>query len=356
MTWSIYPGGQLLTSYSDIWSEVNREYSHSHPLLDPKFIIPLYKHFGSEHVMLGVEKEPGGKIVSMALLEKRGKGVWQLFLPSQAQVAPAIFGNKKSATDYCRSLDELMGSLPGYVWLLGLVNQDPDYSGLVDHCNLRNFERLEHATTINISVQGSFDDYWQSRGKKLRSEIGRKFRNLEREGVSHRLVEWRDYNDMAEAVAVHGSIESAGWKGQKGTAIRRDNVQGFFYTELLQNFARTGGARVYQLYFGDKIVASQITVIQNGMMVLLKTAHDESMSAYAPGRLIDYKIMEQLFAGTEISKIEFYTNASREDSKWTTGSRDICHINYFRSYLFKRLAQAARKFRNTPEKFKAVPG
>lgn len=306
--------------------------------------------------MLGVEKEPDGKIVSVVLLENRAKGVWQLFLPSQAQVAPAIFGNKQSTADYRRSLNQLLESLPGYAWLLGLVNQDPDYSGLVDHCNICQAERREHATTINVSVQGSFDDYWGSLSKKLTSDIGRRFRRLEKEGVPHRLVEWRDYNDMAEAVAVHGEIESAGWKGAKGTAIRRDNVQGFFYTEVLQNFARTGGARVYQLYFGDKIVASQITVIQNGMMVLLKTAHDESMSVYSPGRLVDYIMMERLFAGNEVRKIEFYTNASKEDARWSTGSRNIYHVNYFRSCLFKTLAHAARKFRNTPKKIKDVPG
>lgn len=172
-------------------------------------------------------------------------------------------------------------------------------------------------------------------------------RRLQREGISPQLVERRDVNSVAVAVAVHGELEAAGWKGKNGTAIRRDNAQGSFYTDVMQNFAQADGACAYQLYLGDRAAASQLTITQNGMLVLLKIAHDESLSTYSPGRLLDYLMLERLFSDSSIRKIEFYTNASRDDSRWATGSRKIGHVNYFRSNFLKRLVQMARKFKTT---------
>lgn len=342
MTWSLHPAGELRTIYRDIWSAVNREYNGANPLLDPKFVIPLYSHFGNEQVYLGIEKTSDGKPTGVLLLECRGKGVWRIFLPSQAQIAPAIFGSKHTADECCRSLDRLMATLPGFAWLLELVNQDTEYFANIESSTIRCLEWREHATTINIVPQESFEEYWRSRSKNLTHDIGRIFRRLEKEGISARLVERRDVNEMDEAVAVHGELEAAGWKGKNGTAIRRDNVQGYFYTEVMQNFSQARGACAYQLYLGDRVAASQLTVAQNGMLVLLKTAHDESLSVYSPGRLLDYLMLERLFADREIRKIEYYTNASHDDLRWATGSRKIGHINYFRSYIFKRLVQVTR--------------
>ncbi len=356
MTWSIHPASQLQTTYSDLWSVLNREYSDAHPLLDPKFVIPLYKHFGSERVLLGIEQAIDGKTTGALLIESRGKGVWQIFLPSQAQIAPAVFGRRHSVEEFCHSLENLMASLPGFVWLVELVNQDPDYSAPVKDFNIRRAEWRAHATTINIIPQGSFEEYWKSRSRKMTSDIERTFRRLEKEGISARLIEQREHADMAAAVAVHGDLEAAGWKGKNGTAIQRDNVQGHFYTEVMQNYSDSRGACAYQLYFGDRVAASQLTIVQNGMLVLLKTAHDESLSIYSPGRLIDYLMLQRLFADSEIRRIEFYTNASRDDSRWTTGSRHIGHVNFFRSAILKRLVQIARKIRTFPGESKKGSG
>src|SRR5204862_5121764 len=138
---------------------------------------------------------------------------------------------------------------------------------------------------------------------------------MEREGG--RLVEIGDAASMAQAVAEHGRLESAGWKGQTGTAIHADNVQGRFYREALERFATTDAARVYQLHLGGRVIASQLAIQQNRMMVLLKTAHDESFAAYSPGRLLDYLMLERLFEQRSVSVVEFYTKASSEDARWS---------------------------------------
>ena len=348
MSWSIYPGGLISTEYRDVWRQANQRYTHSHPLLDSNFVAPLYKHFGGDNVFLAVKKE-SQDVIAMALLEKLGKGMWQLFLPSQAQIGPVIFGSG-SSIDSSNPLGDLVRSLPGYAWLIGILNQDPDHPGIPVSPDSKHMERLEHVKTINLSIAGNFADYWQARDNSLTANTERRFRKLGREGFTHVLVELRDYRDMAAAVAEHGRLESTGWKEKLGTAIHPDNIQGRFYIEVLENFSKVDGARVYQLHFNNKVVASRLAIIQNQMLVFLKKTYDESFSTYAPGRMLDYKIFERFFTEKEIKKVEYYTNATTEDSKWSTGARHIYHINYYRSPLLKRATMTARKLRGASKK------
>lgn len=62
-------------------------------------------------------------------------------------------------------------------------------------------------------------------------------------------------DDIAQAIADYGLLESAGWKAEGGTAIHPDNAQGRFYRAMLENFCRQGRGRVYRYRFDDKVVA-----------------------------------------------------------------------------------------------------
>lgn len=344
MSWDIYPAKQLFLDHRETWQRLNREHCQAHPLLDIKFIEPAFEYFGNDRVLLAVECV-SGVAVNAALLEQLGKGNWQLFLPSQQPLGPAIFSRGSDSAALHRSLRGLAAALPGYPLILGFLKQDSGYSALCAADGLSFMERVDDVETINIVVNQDFDIYWQSRSRKLVKEMRRKFRKVEQDGIELRLVELRDYSQMATAVAQHGDIESSGWKGKKGTAIHHDNVQGHFYTKVMENFSKEGGARAYQLYFNDKIAASLLTIVQQGMMVVLKTAHDESMSIYAPGRLIDYKMLEGLFSGGDVTNIEMYTNASLEDKRWCTDSRNIYHLNYYRSGISEYLIKGTRKIK-----------
>ena len=68
---------------------------------------------------------------------------------------------------------------------------------------------------------------------------------------------------MPGAVDRYGALESRGWKGAQGTAVRHDNEQGRFYDAVMSNFARDGCAHVYELYLGEQLAASRL-LVSNG--------------------------------------------------------------------------------------------
>jgi hypothetical protein len=136
--------------------------------------------------------------------------------------------------------------------------------------------------------------------------------------------------DMREAVTRYGGLESAGWKQAAGTAVHIDNPQGRFYAEVLEQFAATRHGRVYELWIADRLAASRLVISGAGMHIILKTSYDESLSEFAPGRLLLYALLERAFAERSQRAVEFYTNATVDQLAWATASRTISHSVHFR--------------------------
>jgi hypothetical protein len=340
MKWSLYPGGYLLDRYGEAWQTLNTRCCNAHPLLDLKFIVPLFECFGSKDVLLAV-RESENRALAMALIEPAGIGRWRLFMPSQANIGPILLDEGgASVADHLKSL---IHSLPGVTWQVGFPSLDPSYCRLADIADEPRIERIVHWTTTYVDTLGSFEDFWEAKGKRFKQSVKRRFSELGKRGIAWHLKELVNDEDMAQGVAQYGQLESAGWKGVQGTAIREDNVQGDFYKQVLQNFSRSNGARIYQLYFDDRLVASQLTVSQNRMLVVLKTTYDESMAFLAPGRLLDYLVIERLFADDDINRIENYTNASIEDARWCSGTRILYHVNYYRTVAIMPIVQTKRR-------------
>lgn len=345
MTWKIYPAKALIERYSHDWDQLHLDAYDSHPLYDMRFIGPALNCFSEDddRVRLAVEIE-SDRPKAMALVEHRGLGRWQLFLPSQIPLGPLMLRPDASAEDCAAYLNDLLATLPGYAWTISLLKQDPAYCISLNATGGTQGEWLCYGTTVSIALTGTFSEYWQSRSKNLRAKMRKLLGKLEQEGGF--FTEVRECTDMARAIAEHGRLESAGWKGRRGTAIEKDNVQGVFYREVLEEFAVSGEGRVFQLRLNGRVIASQLAIQQNGVLVLLKTAHDESYATYSPGRTLDYLMLQHLFEEGELRMVEYYTNASTEDMRWSTSQRDIYHFNYFRSPLLRSAAKAARRVRH----------
>lgn len=296
--------------------------------------------------MLMAREDTHGNIVGLALVEKASVGVWRLFMPSQANVGPILLEDCGSAARTCQCLDELMQSLPGLAWQLGLQKQDPLYSRFAEVKHESRLERVPDWNTTHIDIDGEFARFWRTRDKKVRQDVRRILKRLEVAGISWRLDELCDCGSMASGIRDYGQLESAGWKSREGTAIRHDSIQGEFYTRVLQNFARANNASIYQLYYNDRLAASLLTISQNRMLVVLKTTYDESKASLSPGRLIDYLMLERVFASPKIRRIENYTNASGADARWCSGTRELFHVNYYRTGILRRLAVLRRRARS----------
>jgi hypothetical protein len=335
--WEILDARASFDEFAADFDRLGAAYYRGHPLLSSAFVGPLVRHFAGPQVRLCVARR-AAEIIAIAILERRKAGIWSAFVPGQAQIAPVLI---PPGVD----LDGLIAVLPGMPIALELLSQDPDFSFLLAENDSLVDEMTIHETTMNISLQGEFADYWDRRPKKLRSNIGRYFRRLDKDHEAWRFEAITEPESISAALDRYGILESAGWKGRAQSAIHPDNAQGAFYRDVLHNFARSARARIYELSIGEELAASRIAVSGGSMLVMLKTTYRESLRRYSPGRLLLNLVLQHEFEARQFDVSEFYTDVTRDQLEWSTGTREILHLMHYRNVLFRGAIQCSRPAR-----------
>lgn len=320
------------------WQALNRRYGDS-PLLDPLFLRPAIEQFasGDELVAIGhVADQPA----AMAILGRSGGLGWQTFQPANAPLGalvldPTLIGGLEGLAD-----GSLAQRLPGPALMIGLSQLDPAFIARPD--DGERVQGLDYIDTARVTLADRYEDYWAARGKNLRHNMKRQRNRLERDGVTMRLERLTAAADMARAVEDYGALESAGWKQEAASAVHIDNAQGRFYRDMLTAFAGRGEALVLRLFYDETLVASDLCLLRDRILIILKTSYDETTKSTSPAHLMRHEMIKQAFDEGDIGCIEFYGPAQDWHRRWTDDVRGLYHLNLYRWPLLKRLHQRRR--------------
>lgn len=324
MTWKFQPAATNFENVREDWDSLNSA-NGNHILLDSGFVSPLLRHFGNGNIVLARKSDAANP--GMALLVRQGTGRWETFQPSQASLGLIVLGRRDEAGN---GLLELTRELPGYAMQLSVMQQDPDYSSFTANTNEGNLQSLNYIDTARITLKGTFEEYWKARGTNLRHNLARRRRRMTEKGYSLELVEVHTPGDVPAAIREYGLLESKGWKASGGTAVSEDNAQGQFYREVFEHFSARGEAVIYQLHLNGKVAASDLCLIRDGMMVVLKTTYDEEMNEFSPALMMREEILRKAYNGGRVRVIEFYGRVMEWHTKWSEEIRTLYHINCFR--------------------------
>jgi CelD/BcsL family acetyltransferase involved in cellulose biosynthesis len=318
--WQIFPATELARQ-REIWDTLKRQMADL-PILDAEFFELLLKHFGSGRERLAVAMA-GKQPVAAGIFQPNGPWSWCTFQPSQAPLGAWLASGAVTAT-IAQTLAPRLAPLCVFV---GITQQDPD---LVPRPSSVMLEGVDYIRTARVTITGTFEDYWSKRGKNLRHTLRRQRNRLERESVVTRLRIVTHPDEVANAVAHYGQLESRGWKAQFGTAIAPDNAQGRLYAEWLKSCATRGETAIFEYYFGDIFVASDLCVHRHGVLLILKTTYDESQDTTSPTMLMRREMFEAFHHEGRISRVEFYGSLMGWHTKWTEEIRQMYHVNVFR--------------------------
>ncbi|QYF95070.1 GNAT family N-acetyltransferase [Massilia sp. PAMC28688] len=323
MKWTLLPACAL-EDMSTVWNELHAR-SDATPLLALDFVQPLLTEFARGDELLA-RCDMHGRTVAMALVVRTGRGRWSTFQPSQAPVGLWL---QERGLDVNTLLACLMRALPGMPLVFGLTQCDPDLLPRPpDGPRLRTMDYID---TARITLAGSFDDYWQARGKNLRSNLKKQRAKLAKDGVPLRMQICRDPADVAQAVADYGRLESAGWKAGGGTAVAADNDQGRYYRAMLERFCARGAGSIYRYWFGEQLAAMDLCVEDAQQIIVLKTTYDETIpKSLSPTLLMREEACRALFEARAFERLEFYGKVMEWHTRWTDEVRTLYHINFYR--------------------------
>jgi hypothetical protein len=320
--WRFFP----VTSFRDVateWDSLNRVNSGL-PLLDSYTVELLCREFGSGKERVAFCSGPEGPLAA-AILHRRGVGLWETFQPAQSPLGAWVSNPTTPIRDLLRSLSR---SLPLPCFQIALTQQDPEILArpMASEC----VSTLDYIETSRISILSSFDEYWQSRGSNLRQNLKKQRNRLAKDGVDVRLEVISSADAIGKAVDEFGLLESSGWKGAEGTAVHPGNAQGRYYRCLFERLAAQGEATVLRYLFNGRLAASDLCLHRDGVLIVLKTAFDETNKSISPALLMKTEAYRELFSDGRTRRIEFYGKAMEWHRKWTDEMRTMYHINYFR--------------------------
>ncbi|MGH8855418.1 MAG: GNAT family N-acetyltransferase, partial [Telluria sp.] len=320
--WSVALLDNGLGDHAFAWDALNHSRFGGHPLFSSLFVDRLLREFGTGREYLCILGE-GEAIDAMAIVRRRNRYLWSSFLPTQCQLGPTMVPEAEM-------LDSLVASLPGKALQLDLLCNDPQPNNILA-TTTRGARRVAHALTMNVSLIGSFADYWEGRPRSLASRLGRCEQRAEFDGLAPRLVRITEADQIGPALDRHARLEGADWKGRRGAAPGSTREQIRFYEGLLHAAAQQGSAAVYELWLGDRLAASRLALSKAGTLVMLKAADDEELADYAPGHLLLRMAIEDAFVTFPGGRIEFHTDASADQLDWAGASRWIEHLSLFRN-------------------------
>lgn len=333
--WAFFPLRQF-PAHQETWQALNLA-GPATPLLSHQFLLPAIEEFAHGSELLAVCSSRDG-VEAMAALSRIGVGRWDTFQPSQCPIGLWL---QRPEIPLQPLLDSLLRALPGVALAVGITQQDPD---LVRRpADRRCILTLDYIQTARVTLAADFDQYWKGRGKNLKQNMKRQRSRLEKDGIKTALEILTEPADVAQAIVDYGELESASWKGKRGTAIHPQNAQGRFYGSILQSFAAQGKARMYRYRFNDKVVAMDLCIDENGTLIVLKTAHDGSLKNVSPAFLMRQEAFRRLIEERRIKRIEFYGRMMDWHTKWSDEVRTMYHLNYYRWAALPELRRILRR-------------
>jgi hypothetical protein len=309
-------------------------------LISAETIDAALTHFGvgDERIAFGSRD---GVDVTAILLRAPYRGVVNIFLPSQLPLAPIL--NPKTLPLEASDLRALISAVSFSGFVLRVSSLDSRWGS--DFAKVPGIEKEVLLETPSIDLPSDLDAYMAERANKFKSDLRRRRKKAESEKGAVSFKELSQPEDIDDAVAQYGLLESRGWKGAAGTSVDAEGAQFQFYREWLRRRAEFGEARVFTLHIGDTLAAMRLALQKEDCLYMLKVTYDEALRAYSPGALMLESIIEWCYTEKiDVRRIEFYGKASEAHQPWLTSTRSICTASVYRFEWLGAL-QAERKRR-----------
>jgi len=333
--WTIHPVTELSTLQTE-WDSLNSRTARL-PMLDLDFWSIIQRHFGNGDELACLCRD-GDEVVAGTIIRPIGKGRWETFAPGQAPLGAWLCTDAQPVDRLLKTLSEV---LPGPAISVGLTRLDPPFCARPEAGG--NLSTLDYILTGQIVCQDGFEAFWQRRGKNLRHNMNRQRNRLGRDEVQTSLRTIRDKDSIRASIDAYGHLESAGWKGESGSALHPDNTQGRFYRELFEFYSSKNEAVVYEYYYNADLVAVDLCLRRGNALTILKTTHDERQKGTSPALLMRQESVRDMLDCDGITHIDFYGKKMDWHTKWTENFRVMYHVNYDRFSLLARLRRKPKQ-------------
>jgi CelD/BcsL family acetyltransferase involved in cellulose biosynthesis len=268
----------------------------------------------------------GGELVAVAALEAQGPA-----LRSATNWHTPAYDLVAEGADDARALADAVLRLRPRRLDLRFVDADglaaPAFGAAAAAADYRILTRpLEESPYIPVT--GDWDAYAKTLRKKMLQDLARQRRRLEEDVGPLSVTVETGGTGLEEAMEKGFRLEAAGWKGRGGTAIVSRPETHAFYTAVARWAAERGWLRLAFLSVGDRPIAFEFGLEENGAVYNLKPGYDESYARYGPGGVLTEHIVRGAFE-RGVRSYEFLGDADPYKLRWARFVRQRLVVQAF---------------------------
>ena len=300
------PADASTPSFRAQWEALVADAAEPNPFFEPWFLIPSLEHLGSASCRIAVF-EQGDRLAGLLPLA-RPRSYYGYPVPHAATWlhdnafcgAPLIARGSERA--FWRALLEAFDNRPGAALFLHLPELPADgaaacaLDAVLDEQG-RRAVTVDDASRAMLASDLDAEEYLaHSMSAKKRKELRRQHKRLSEEGeLTFERVEGAA--GIGQWIEDFLTLESAGWKGEAGSALDHSNATRATFTDALTGAAQANRLERLALRLDGKPIAMLANFIAPPAAFSFKTAFDERYSRFSPGLLLQLENLALLERG-----------------------------------------------------------
>lgn len=180
--------------------------------------------------------------------------------------------------------------------LLHLTNMQEQVGDSPNPLVIAGNNRISRHRGSRIVIDGSYEDYLRSRGKKYRTDVERCFRHLHKAG-DVRFQRAETPEEIRKTFALLEDFQKRRRNEIGGSYVLDQPHYSTFYRNLLLDEAECGLAQIYALSVDGEVIATLYALVLAGTVTVLRfSTGDKRWSYLAPGRLILMSTIQHFIA------------------------------------------------------------
>lgn len=289
------PGDAAQPAFRDQWQALANEAAEPNPYFEPWFLLPSLDHLGSPNSAIAACFEEDHLIGLMPIVRQQGYYGYPIphvttWLHDNAFCgAPLV--EKGHERSFWRALLANLDSSPGAAIFLHLpeLPGDGPMTGALDAVlceDARHAVTVEDGTRAMLASNCDPDTYLaHSMSTKKRKELRRQSKRL---GEAGKLTFERtaSADGVDQWIADFLALESAGWKGEAGSALASQRSTCAVFTRALTGAASAGRLERLALRLDGEPIAMLANFLCPPGGFSFKTAFDERFARFSPGLLL----------------------------------------------------------------------
>jgi CelD/BcsL family acetyltransferase involved in cellulose biosynthesis len=165
-----------------------------------------------------------------------------------------------------------------------------------------------------------------------------------------------------DAFAALKAISAKSWKQATGTTLDQPGPAAFA-ERLATRFAGSGQLQVWLLYLDDRVVATELQLVQGKNVHALRSDFDPELEDASPGTNLSVEILRRLFASNPGGRYLMGPGANAYKQRWTDKALPLYELTAYsptargraRYLLEQKVRPVARRIRDRIRKPQAAP-